>query len=54
MCSISVEPMPSTMSRPKRSRQPVSVTGGRASAAETHSRTDARLPSAAGSRRSAP
>jgi hypothetical protein len=50
MCSSSVEPMPSMMSSPKRSRQRSNVMGGSGSAADTHSRTPSIAPSAPGSR----
>ena len=46
MCSISVEPMPSTISRPKRSCQRSKVCGGSGSAAETHRRTESSASSA--------
>jgi len=52
--SGSVEPMPSMMSSPKRSRQRSNVCGGSASAADTQRRTESRAPSADGSRTSAP
>ena len=54
MCSISVEPMPSTMSMPKRSRHRPIVVGGSGSAADTQKRTESRAPSASGSRASSP
>jgi hypothetical protein len=54
MWSISVDPIPSTISRPKRSCQRSKVAGGRASAADTHSRTESSAPSASGWRTIAP
>ena len=54
MCSISVEPMPSTMSTPKRSRQRAIVVGGSGSAAETQKRTESSAPSPSASRTSRP
>jgi hypothetical protein len=54
MCSISVEPIPSTMSMPKRSRHRWSVVAGSGSAADTQKRTDSMAPSASGSRASSP
>jgi hypothetical protein len=52
MWSISVEPMPSTICRSKRSAKRSKVAGGSGSAADTHIRTDAKAPSAPGSRAS--
>src|SRR4051794_11197646 len=54
MCSISVEPMPSTISRPKRSAKRSKIVGDSASAADTHMRTEANASSASGTRDSAP
>ena len=54
MWSISVEPMPSTISRPKRSRKRSKIVGDSASAADTHIRTELNASSAPGARTSAP
>src|SRR3954454_10078054 len=50
MCSISVEPIPSMISTPKRSSQRSNVCGGSASAADTQKRTESLAPSAPSSR----
>src|SRR5829696_3657079 len=47
MCSISVEPRPSTMSRPARFFQPVATSLDKISAAEIHSRNEERSALAA-------
>ena len=54
MCSISVEPIPSMISRRNRSSQRRMISGGNGSAADTHSRTESSAPSAEASRESAP
>ena len=46
MCVISVEPMPSRICTPKRSRKRWNVSAGSGSAADTAQRTDANVSAA--------